>query len=93
MLKNLDLLWKRIPKERRFPISSSCTGDDGEPLFWVHYNVEGIDSEVLWMMTVESVVVFICASLHVRNHFFLLPHEEGIFFDGAARGYTSLRNP
>lgn len=35
MLKNLDLLWKRTPKERRFPISSSCTQDDGDPVFRV----------------------------------------------------------
>ncbi len=33
MLKNPDLLWKRTPKERRFPISSSYTQDDGEPCF------------------------------------------------------------
>jgi len=31
ILKNLDLLWKRAAKESRFPISSSCPGDDGEP--------------------------------------------------------------
>lgn len=33
MLKNLDLLMKRAAKERRFPISSFCTEDDGEPTF------------------------------------------------------------
>ena len=33
ILKNLDLLWKRITKERRFPISSPCTDNDGEPQF------------------------------------------------------------
>ena len=31
ILENLDLLWKRTAKERRFLISSSCPGDDGEP--------------------------------------------------------------
>ena len=30
-LKDLDLLWKRTPKARKLPISSSCTEDDAEP--------------------------------------------------------------
>jgi hypothetical protein len=31
ILKNLDLLWKRIAKKSRFPISSSRPEDGGEP--------------------------------------------------------------
>ena len=35
ILKNLDPLWQRTPKERRPSISSSCTQDDGEPKIWI----------------------------------------------------------
>ena len=34
ILKNIDRLRKRIVKESRFPISSSCTEDDAEPIKW-----------------------------------------------------------
>jgi len=35
ILKNFYLLWKRIAKERKFLISSSCPGDDGEPKYFI----------------------------------------------------------
>jgi hypothetical protein len=35
ILKNFYLLWKQIAKERKFLISSSCPGDDGEPKYFI----------------------------------------------------------
>jgi hypothetical protein len=47
--------------------------------------VEGTECEVVWMITVESIILFIYASF-VRNPF-VLPHQEGIFFCCFATGH------
>jgi len=39
--------------------------------------VEGTECEEVWMITVESIILFTYASF-VRN-LFILPHQEGIF--------------
>jgi len=43
-----------------------------------HEGVEGTECEKVWMITAESMILFIYASF-VRNPF-ILPHQEGIFF-------------
>jgi len=48
ILENLDLLWKRTAKERRFLISSSCTQDDGEPFHSMIYSEGASENATLF---------------------------------------------